>query len=181
MRLPVRCVVVLTLLLVPAAARASDHVASIFGALSFLSGSALKGGHGTMEVSFPKPQKIHDHFDVLVDSSVHFGTNDAGEEVTKNTLMFGARGLIRPANRLVLFAHVLGGWHRSHIGAVANNGRAAGAGGGFDILLNGVITATTTTPRSGWILRSQVDWVNVAGTNSLRGSFGVGFRYREIP
>ena len=180
MRLRPLCVVVLTLLLVPGTARASDHVASIFGGFSRLSGSTLKGGHGTMEVSFPRPQRVHDHLDLLVDASVYGGTDDAGDDVTKATLMFGPRFLTKIGDRLVLFAHVVGGIHRSHVGAVADNGGAAAAGAGFDILLNGIRTAKTPA-KSGWILRTQVDWARVAGANSVRASAGFGYRYREIP
>src|SRR5687767_1849177 len=120
MRLRPLCVVVLMSLLVPTAARASDHVAGIFGAISALSGSTLRGGHGTLEVSLSNPQRVHDYFDLLVDSSVHAGEDDTGAAVTKITLMFGGRALYRTSNgngRYILFAHGMFGTHRSHIGA----------------------------------------------------------------
>ena len=173
MRLHPCCAVVLLLLLVPATARANDHVASIFGGFGMLTGSAHRGGHGSLEVALP----FGDHgLGVLVDSSVHGGT-DAGVDVTKATLLFGLRGLYRH-RRLILFAHAMVGMHRSHIGGQANNGGAGGAGGGFDVVLNNA--GSSATPGGpGWIFRNQYDWVKVAGKNSLRASAGIGYRFHD--
>lgn len=166
-----RCAVVLIFLLMPATAWANDHVASIFGALSFLSGSTHRGGHGALEVALPSSHTWHDEVGLVVDASVHGGTDAANAAVTKATLMFGVRGLYRPHSRLVLFGHLLGGGHRSQIGANVDNGGAVGAGGGYDILIS-------RPGSSGWIFRNQFDWVNVAGENSVRASAGFGYRFR---
>lgn len=178
MRLRPLCVV-LMLVLVPTTAQANDHVASIFGALSMLTGSTHLGGHGSVEVALPIAHPIHDDLGLLVDSSVHGGTDD-GTSITKATLMFGLRGLRRPHARLILFAHFLGGFHRSQIGAAVDNGLAGGAGAGLDILL-GVAGRTPrpgTTGDPGWMFRAQADWVRVAGENSARVSFGLGYRFK---
>lgn len=163
--------VVLMVLLVPTTARANDHVASIFGAFSMLSGSTHSGGQGTLEVSWPTQHNIHHYMAVLVDTSVHGGTDDAGNTVTKATILIGLRGLYRiPNQRLVVFAHGLVGGHRSQIAATADNGWAGGAGGGFDVLIG-------NTTLSGFALRNQYDWVRVAGENSLRVSIGFAYRF----
>ena len=182
MRLRLPCVVVLMSLLAPTAALANDHVARLFGGYSNLSGSSFNGGHGSVEVAMPFAHPSHDDIGIVVDSSVHGGT-DAGTSITKATLLFGLRGIWRPGSRrLVLFAHLLGGFHRSHIGGVATNGRAGGAGGGVDILLGAagrsVKPGAPTSARSGWTVSNQYDWVRIAGENSVRISAGIGYRYR---
>lgn len=177
MRLHPRCVVVLMFLLVPATARASDHVASIFGAYSPLFGSTHHGLQFGLEVSWPTTHKIHDYLVILVDAAVYGGTDDAGNQFTKAALLGGLRLLRRNKDGkgpLVGFVHALGGRHRSHIGTTVDNGWAAAAGGGLDILF-----AETAT--SGWAFRNQLDWVRVAGQNSTRFSTGFAFRFKEAP
>ncbi len=176
MRLRATSVVVLLFLLSPTTAWASDHVASIFGALSFLSGSSYRGGQFGLEISAPTENKIHDYLGFLVDASVNGGT-DAGNPTTKAVLLVGVRGLYRTGDgqgRLVLFSHLLLGGHRSHQGAEVQNGWAGGAGGGFDVLIG-------STAFSGWAFRNQYDWVRVAGKDSLRASLGFAFRFKEPP
>jgi hypothetical protein len=174
MRLYLRCVVVLIYLLVPTTALASDHVASLFGAFSFLTGSTLKGGHSTLEISWPRPDRVHDRLGIVVDMAVYGGQNDASETVTKSTLMGGLRGIYRRGGtaRPVLFAHALVGGYRSQAGVAADHGFAVSAGGGFDVLIGDTAVA-------GWALRNQYDWVRVAGTNSFRGSLGFLYRFKH--
>jgi hypothetical protein len=167
--------VVLMLLLVPTASWASDHVASLFGSLSFLAKKGVKGGQLGLEVSAPTDSKIHDHVGILVDASVH-GGSDGSIPTTKAVLLVGIRGLLRVRENgpLVLFAHGLIGGHRSHLGGIVDNGWAGGAGAGFDILIG-------NTAYSGWAFRNQYDWVKVAGENSLRAAFGFAYRFKEAP
>jgi len=186
MRLYPRCAVVLMFLLVPTTALASDHVASLYGGYSALSGSYHNGLQFGLEVSWPTNKAgIHDHVGILVDAAVHGGTDDDGIQFTKSALLFGLRGLYKlpRAPRLVLFAHGLIGAHRTQTGtqrgtqiitAPGDHGWAGGAGVGFDVLLG-------STGYSGWATRTQLEWVNVAGVNSARFSTGVVFRFKEAP
>jgi hypothetical protein len=173
MRLYPRCVVVLMVLLVPATARASDHVASIFGGYSALFASRENGFNLGLEVSWPTTNAIHDHLGILVDGGSHGETDAHGNKVTKKALLFGLRAIykIPQAPRLVLFAHGLIGRHWSKTGTFVDDGWAGGTGGGLDVLL-------FDTSRAGWAGRAQLDFVRIAGDTSPRLSTGVVFRFK---
>jgi hypothetical protein len=74
------------LLLMPTAARASDHRAGIYAAVSDEIGSILGGFYASGEVTLPKPRNYD--VNVLVDFGVHSGSLD-DNELTRITLMFG--------------------------------------------------------------------------------------------
>jgi hypothetical protein len=173
MRLHPSCVVVLMLLLVPATSRASDHVASIFGGYSDLFGSHHKGIRGSLEVSWPTPQKIHDHVGILADVAVHGGTDASNNKFTKTALLVGLRGIYKlpAAPRLVLFAHGLIGRHRSQTGNAVESGWAGGAGFGGEVLLFNMT-------HGAFAAHVQLDWVRLARDTSPRTFYGVGYKFK---
>jgi hypothetical protein len=167
---------VVVLLLVPAIARANDHTASIFGAISFMSGSTLSGGHGQLEASWPTSSRLHDFLSIIVDASVH-GGSDNGDSVTRAALVGGVRFSGRVGAKSVPFAQVLLGVMRSHRAAAAGNDAASVVGGGYEHLLGD----TTSTDSQGWSLRTELDWVRAGGDNSARFSIGAAYRFKKPP
>ena len=166
----------LVILLVPAIARANDHTASIFGAISFMSGSTLSGGHGQLEASWPTTSRLHDYLSIIVDASVHAGSHN-GESVTRAALVGGVRFSGRVGARSVPFAQVLVGVMRSHRAAVADNDPASVVGGGYEHLLGNI----TSTDSQGWSVRTELDWVRAGGDNSPRFSIGAAYRFKRPP
>lgn len=167
---------VVVLLLIPAIARANDHTASIFGGISFMSGSTLSGGHGQLEVSWPTSSYVHDYLSIIVDASVHGGTHD-GASVTRATFVGGVRLSGRVGAKSVPFAQVLVGVMRSQRAAAAGNDPASVVGAGYEHLLGD----TTTTDSRGWSLRTELGWVRAGGDNSPRFSIGAAYRFKKPP
>lgn len=166
---------VVMVLLVPTAARASDHTASIFGALSFASGSTLTGLHGSLEVSWPTTQPFHDYVAIIVDASGYGGSHD-GNDVTRTTFFVGGRGIYRiPGTNHIASGQVLLGIVRSQVAAAKDNNFASAIGGGYEYLLG---DASRTSPQ-GWGVRFQSDYVfQNTGDGFARASFGVIYRYK---
>ncbi len=100
-----RPLLVVVALLIPAGARAGDHKADEFFALSYLEGPGSTIKLGGLEVSLARtPSREHRSFACVGDLSVHFlggeegsdqtdgeGTDQAQQDVTQVTFMVGAR------------------------------------------------------------------------------------------
>lgn len=87
------------------------------------------------------------------------------------TYLFGPRFSYRRSSKVTPFAQVLvGGAHLSGSGGSAANGFAVSAGGGLDLGVTDHLA-----------LRTQVDYIgirpNIHIVNSVRGSFGVVYRF----
>lgn len=160
---------VLVVLLVPAAARANDHVAGAGGGPGFCSdcGSKLGGIHAMFEVSWPVG-RLHDYFGIAADFSVH-----GDDKITRATFLIGGRGSYwKSGTRHVPSAHVLVGQVRTHTAAGRDRNFAIAAGGGYEFLVG------DTTSSDGWSLRGQVDYVHEFGIDDGFGRFALGVVYR---
>ena len=171
-----RLVWLVVFLLLPASARASDHTASLFGALSFASGSTLSGLHGSVEVSWPTSHPLHDYFAIIIDGSAYGGEHDS-DSVTRATFLVGGRGLYRfPRTNQVVSGEVLLGVVRSHTSAGKDNNFGLAIGGGYEYLLG---DADPQTSPQGWGVRFQSDYVfQNSGDGFARASAGVIYRFK---
>ncbi len=159
--------VVVVLLLTPAAASADDHTADFFGAFAFAHASKLWGIHTSLAIALP--EVVHQDLSLVADLTLHIGTHDE-QDVTRVTYMGGIRytptGMRHPRHQV--FGQVLGGGVHDG-GPATSNKWALAVGGGYEYLFR--------EKSRGWGVRGEVDRVFVRDREDfLRVSAGIVYR-----
>jgi hypothetical protein len=167
---------VLGMLLLPAAVRADDHRADLYGAFSWAHGSSLLGFHESYSLLIPQVTS-KDLSWVIGDLGLNFGSQ-GGRDVTKVTALTGPRlslGL-RENKKNVLFGHALVGVAHTNDGDTDPTDFAVALGGGWEYLPNR--PKLNDPPKPLWGLRVQVDYVFRNDTDGFtRVSAGLIYRF----
>jgi hypothetical protein len=164
---------VLAIVLVPTLANADDHRADWYGGFSGGGGgSKLFGFHESLGIGFPQTKA--ENLSIVGDLSVHFGSSDAGTDVTQVAFMGGARYTFAKDNsRHKPSAHFLAGTVYSNDGGSGGKNGAIAVGGTYEFLLK-----RGAAPMSGWGIRFQIDYFNRADrSNFTRISSGIVYRF----
>jgi len=123
----------------PAGAHASDHIADVFFAASFIRGSKLLGGHVSGAIAIGKEASGEHptrHWSILGDLSLHVGSR---EEIDQTQVTFGAgpRYAIpvgeRRRHHLFFQALLWGGQYTSDGPGGSDSSATVGAGVGYDL------------------------------------------------
>jgi hypothetical protein len=154
-------------LLFPAAVRADEHRAGIFGGFSYMEASNLWGFHTTGEVVpyHYGPNSRFKFFPVIADFSLHNGTHE-GADLTVKTGLFGVGARKVVGQKQVIAAQLMFGW----VSGAGSNGTTS-----FGTLYEYLPRRTEMGWH--WGVRVQYDYLNRSGDQNFhRASIGVVFR-----
>jgi hypothetical protein len=149
-------------LLIPGSAGAHEHRMDLYGGFAIQSGSVLVGAHTALAVPLPKDQGEIRRVSVIVDTSLHGGSDDK----RKSNILGGVRYTFARAleQKALPFVQVLFGAAESEERDVSDWDGAVAIGAGVERILWG-------TAESGWGVRGQADII-VSGDSGARVSFG---------
>jgi hypothetical protein len=173
-----RFILVLGLVLVPAAARADKHPLSVDFAPSYESGSSLWGYQVGTDVPWPK----HPALSGLVQFSHHAGLHEDTTHLSRNVLTLGARytfpvflgeNALKAAGAgerrgFCPFVHAMVVRATEKGVGTSVTDTAFGVGTGFDFLFSKHGDAG---------LRAQVDWIRPGENEFVRASVGLVYRF----
>jgi hypothetical protein len=162
----------LSVLLVPAAAHATGHNMEASGGYSGASGSAFRGFHSVFVKVLPNPGGGPRDLSVLLDVSVYDGSENGKDQTLFGSMLGGRVTLARDPKQMATFsAHGLAGTMNPSGGPAVF---AFAAGGAVDLMMG-----SSNSAEAGWGLRFMADYVVRHGTapNLKRVSFQVVKRW----